>query len=416
VSERNDDEPDLEPLDDEQSDPVSDQDADTEVSASDPDALHTEIIEANSDAAATVGEASGLADEAEDSLAGEDDELDDSSDPENDMAASAADEEDEEFEGSVAGDEFDELDDNDNDNDNDNEILNFRTESLDDELDIEDEDLDDDEDEFDDEDEVAIRRTSWWKVAGGLVAACAVFAMVAWGLGLSVTGDEASDAELAAQLPDSDAAPAQQKGEAPSKKRNSKDAASASTADEDEEESDGKKTEVKKEKQGKPPKVAIQIFDTKQGLCPDYFELSINVYVVKGQVDRGMARLTIPAEGKIRSYPLYEVQGDFSNVLRGIPTSMTANLYIRVEGPDGVTEEWHDVTHTCPGKKVDDVEKTPKQLKKEKKFTFKVPKMKDLFDKEALEALEDLGLGSKDKDDEKSDAEKSESSDNETSG
>jgi hypothetical protein len=412
VSERNDDEPDLEPLDDEQSDPVSDQDADTEVSASDPDALHTEIIEANSDAAATVGEASGLADEAEDSLAGEDDELDDSSDPENDMAASAADEEDEEFEGSVDGEEFDELD----DTDADTEILNFRTESLDDELDIEDEDLDDDEDELDDEDEVAIRRTSWWKVAGGLVAACAVFAMVAWGLGLSVTGDEASDAELAAQLPDSDAAPAQQKGEAPSKKRNGKDAASASAAEEDEEESGGEKTEVKKEKQGKPPKVAIQIFDTKQGLCPDYFELSINVYVVKGQVDRGMARLTIPAEGKIRSYPLYEVQGDFSNVLRGIPTSMTANLYIRVEGPDGVTEEWHDVTHTCPGKKVDDVEKTPKQLKKEKKFTFKVPKMKDLFDKEALEALEDLGLGSKDKDDEKSDAEKSESSDNETSG
>ena len=299
------------------------------------------------------------------------------------------------------------------DSDTETEILNFRTEALVDEDDVDSHEADfdhEDEADFDDQDELAVRRTSWWKVVGGLAAACAVFAMVAWGLGLSVTGDEASDADLAAQLPDAENAPAQQKGEASSKKRKAQDADTATTDEPADDSADSKKEQVKTEKQGKPPKVAIQIFDTKQGLCPDFFELSINVFVVKGQVDRGMARLTIPAEGKIRSYPLYEVQGDFSNVLRGIPTSMTAKLYIRVEGPDGVTEEWHDVTHTCPGKKVDDVEKTPKQLKKEKKFTFKVPKMKDLFDEEALDALEDLGLGNKDKDDaDKSDTEKSNS-------
>ena len=102
-----------------------------------------------------------------------------------------------------------------------------------------------------------------------------------------------------------------------------------------------------------------------------------------------MARLTIPAEGKIRSYPLYEVQGDWSNLIRGIPTSMTAELRIWVEGPDGRTEEWHDITHECPGVKLDDVEKMPKKPKKEKLFSFKVPK----FDK-LLDSLEELETGS----------------------
>ena len=397
MSERNDDEQELDPLDDEEPDHTSDQEANSDLPTSDPDALHTEIIEANSDEAPAVADDPIRA--ADDAAAtSETDESDELADNEEEGPAITANEDDQNLV----------------DSDTETEILNFRTEALVDEDDVDSHEADfdhEDEADFDDQDELAVRRTSWWKVVGGLAAACAVFAMVAWGLGLSVTGDEASDADLAAQLPDAENAPAQQKGEASSKKRKAQDADTSTTDEPADDSADSKKEQVKTEKQGKPPKVAIQIFDTKQGLCPDFFELSINVFVVKGQVDRGMARLTIPAEGKIRSYPLYEVQGDFSNVLRGIPTSMTAKLYIRVEGPDGVTEEWHDVTHTCPGKKVDDVEKTPKQLKKEKKFTFKVPKMKDLFDEEALDALEDLGLGNKDKDKDDADTSDTEKSD-----
>ena len=398
MSERNDDEQELEPLDNAGLDHTSDQEANGDLPTSDSDARHTEIIEANSDeATAAADDPIRPADAA--SAASETDESDEPADHEDENSAITANEDDQNLD--------------DTDTDTDTDILLFRTEVLadEDDVDSDEEDFDhEDEANFDNQDELAVRRTSWWKVVGGLVAACAVFAMAAWGLGLSVTGDGASDADLAAQLPDAENAPAQQKGEASSKKRKAQDADSSTTDEPGADSAGSTKEQVKTEKQGKPPKVAIQIFDTKQGLCPDFFELSINVFVVKGQVDRGMARLTIPAEGKIRSYPLYEVQGDFSNLLRGIPTSMTAKLYIRVEGPDGVTEEWHDVTHTCPGKKVDDVEKTPKQLKKEKKFTFKVPKMKDLFDEEALDALEDLGLGNKDKDNaEKSDTEKSDS-------
>jgi len=320
VSERNDDEQELDPLDDEEPDHTSDQEANSDLPTSDPDALHTEIIEANSDEAPAVADDPIRA--ADDAAAtSETDESDELADNEEEGSAITANEDDQNLV----------------DSDTETEILNFRTEALVDEDDVDSHEADfdhEDEADFDDQDELAVRRTSWWKVVGGLAAACAVFAMVAWGLGLSVTGDEASDADLAAQLPDAENAPAQQKGEASSKKRKAQDADTATTDEPADDSADSKKEQVKTEKQGKPPKVAIQIFDTKQGLCPDFFELSINVFVVKGQVDRGMARLTIPAEGKIRSYPLYEVQGDFSNVLRGIPTSMTAKLYIRVEGPD----------------------------------------------------------------------------------
>jgi hypothetical protein len=56
-----------------------------------------------------------------------------------------------------------------------------------------------------------------------------------------------------------------------------------------------------------------------------------------------------------------------------------------VEGPNGRTEERHDITHECPGVKLDDVEKMPKKLKRESRFSFKIPK----FDK-LLESIEEM--------------------------
>ena len=235
-----------------------------------------------------------------------------------------------------------------------------------------------------------VRRTSWWKVLGGVAAACLAVALVAWGLGLTDSAQVAEPRNPAAAAEDVVTGPesgSDGEGSGKSKSEGGSDGTDGSDSSSSDEA--GSKKQVKREDTGKPPKIAVQVFDTQQGRCPPYFETSVNVYVIKGQVDRGMARLTIPAEGKIRSYPLYEVQGDWSNLIRGIPTSMTAELRIWVEGPNGRTEEWHDITHECPGKKLDDVEKMPKKLKKEKLFSFKIPK----FDK-LLESIEELETGS----------------------
>ena len=231
----------------------------------------------------------------------------------------------------------------------------------------------DDTSENDSEDEgTPVRSTSWWKVLGGVAAACLAVALVAWGLGLPDSSQLAEPRNPAAAAEDvvTDSKP--------SSGDESNDAAESNEQSES-------VTKVKRENVGKPPKIAVQVFDTQQGACPPFFATSINVYVVKGQVDRAMARLTVPAEGYIRSYPLYEVEGDWSNMIRGIPTSRTAQLLVWVEGPNGRTEERHDITHECPGVKLDDVEKMPKKLKRESRFSFKIPK----FDK-LLESIEEM--------------------------
>ncbi len=224
-----------------------------------------------------------------------------------------------------------------------------------------------------------IRSTSWWKVLGGVAAACLAVALVAWGLGLTDSTQVAEPRNPAAAAEDvvTDTKP-------PSG-NDSNDTAGSNEQSES-------VTKVKRENVGKPPKIAVQVFDTQQGLCPPFFETSINVYVVKGQVDRAMARLTVPAEGYIRSYPLYEVEGDWSNMIRGIPTSRTAQLLVWVEGPNGRTEERYDITHECPGVKLDDVKKMPKKVKKESRFSFKIPK----FDK-LLESIDELTESDSDK-------------------
>ncbi len=241
-----------------------------------------------------------------------------------------------------------------------------------------------------DEEVDQVRRTSWWKVLGGVAAACLAVALVAWGLGLTDSAQVAEPRNPAAAAEDVVTGP-NSESDAEGSGKSESEGGSAGTNNYDSSGSDeaGSKKQIKREETGKPPKIAVQVFDTQQGSCPPYFETSVNVYVIKGQVDRGMVRLTIPAEGKIRSYPLYEVQGDWSNFIRSIPTAMTAELRIWVEGPNGRTEEWHDITHECPGKKLDDVEKMPKKVKKDKAFSFKIPK----FDK-LLESIEELETGS----------------------
>ena len=268
------------------------------------------------------------------------------------------------------------------------ELLGFATSDEDSEVPFDDslEDTTDDEVNH-------VRRTSWWKVLGGIAAACLAVALVAWGLGLTDSAQVAEPRNPAAAAEDV-VTGSDSESDAEGSGKSESEGGSAGTNNSDSSGSDeaGSKKQIKREETGKPPKIAVQVFDTQQGSCPPYFETSVNVYVIKGQVDRGMVRLTIPAEGKIRSYPLYEVQGDWSNFIRSIPTAMTAELRIWVEGPNGRTEEWHDITHECPGKKLDDVEKMPKKVKKDKAFSFKIPKFDKLL--ESIDDLENLGSDS----------------------
>jgi hypothetical protein len=102
-----------------------------------------------------------------------------------------------------------------------------------------------------------------------------------------------------------------------------------------------------------PPKIAAQITDTMVGECPDYFDVSVNVYVVKGRVDDAVVELNIPKMGLKRSRQLLNVAGDYGGLVNSIPVNRTALLKLVVTGPGGTTTESHDVTHQCPGAKLD---------------------------------------------------------------
>lgn len=105
------------------------------------------------------------------------------------------------------------------------------------------------------------------------------------------------------------------------------------------------------------PKAAIQIFDTKEGVCDKTFAVNVNAYIVRGEIARGSATVTLPLTGDSDTYPLVPVSGDFSRLIRGIPTKKTARLQVFLKGPYGEVTEWHDITHHCPGEPIDEKEK-----------------------------------------------------------
>jgi hypothetical protein len=97
------------------------------------------------------------------------------------------------------------------------------------------------------------------------------------------------------------------------------------------------------------PKAAIQIFNTREGVCDKTFAVNVNAYIVKGLITKGSATLSLPGERTSRTYPLVLVEGDFSRLISAIPTKKTARLQVYLKGPHGEVTEWHDITQRCPG-------------------------------------------------------------------
>lgn len=122
-----------------------------------------------------------------------------------------------------------------------------------------------------------------------------------------------------------------------------------------------------------PPKVALQISDPSTGTCPSVFTLSVNVYVIKGEVTDAKAELLVFKDKIERTIPLMPVAEDWSAQIGGIPTKRTARVVVVAKGPGGEDTEIRDITHECPGEPLDKREKlvdiSPKENEIEQKFS-----------------------------------------------
>lgn len=201
----------------------------------------------------------------------------------------------------------------------------------------------------------ATPRTSWSTVAVAIATACAVIVALAWVV-LTRPAGRTESAGMPVLLPSASASPA--------------GPMIASESDAVPKDLRPQQSENAKNSPRRPPKLAVQVFDTQQGQCPKTFAVSVNIYVVRGRVDKATATLSVPKEHIVRDYPLIPVAGDFSSLIRGVPTEEVAHLTVSATGPGGTTEEWHDITHECPWKTPDPTESANPLDKKKGKGLF----------------------------------------------
>ncbi len=208
-----------------------------------------------------------------------------------------------------------------------------------------------------------VRRTSWLTVSLGTLTACAVIATAAWVAGVRPMPEQPT-AGLPVLLPSSSPTPT-----------TTQRASESDTVPEQARTSEKPKSAATRRASGKP-QVAVQLADTQEGRCAPTFALSVNAYVVKGQVDEATGVLSVPLSKIRRTRQLLDVAGDFSALFDGIPTKRTAKLTLTFRGPGGEVTEVHDVTHVCPGKPIDKVGKRkevagiPKIRKPKVEFDF----------------------------------------------
>lgn len=105
---------------------------------------------------------------------------------------------------------------------------------------------------------------------------------------------------------------------------------------------------------GKPPKLSVQVFDPLEGTCPDTFNVTMVVRVIRGQFDDVVAEVRIPKDKYTRTRTLMYSDGDYTATLGGLPVNRTATLLVIGTGPDGEEATVSkDITHNCPGDPVD---------------------------------------------------------------
>ncbi len=180
---------------------------------------------------------------------------------------------------------------------------------------------------------------SWGKVVGITVAACVVAGALLWlALPKQPTVTEAAAPPPATDTAQQDASAAEQEVRrilAGKKEHQSK-------------------AERLEERLGKPPKLSVQVFDPLEGTCPDVFNVTMVVRVIRGQYDGVVAEVRIPKDKYTRTRTLMYSEGDYTATLGGLPVNRTATLRVVGSGVNGeTTTVSKDITHACPGDLVD---------------------------------------------------------------
>ena len=186
----------------------------------------------------------------------------------------------------------------------------------------------------------AARDTSWTKIVAVTVGACVVVGAVLWAVipkGAPVKEEAAAQGSVAqdSRAEASDASQEVRRILSGERDRPTK-------------------AERLEARLGKPPKLSVQVFDPLDGTCPDVFNVTMVVRVIRGQFDDVVAEVRIPKDKYTRTRTLMYSDGDYTATLGGLPVNRTATLLVIGTGPQGEeTTVTKDITHNCPGDPVD---------------------------------------------------------------